>query len=89
MDTNTATPRKEWEKNNESFNYEPPEEPPEYWSPDEFTELWDRMIGRQVKWTCSKCSQPFGSVEKARRHVQNRHGDQLLKQFTPVEAMDS
>lgn len=69
----------EWERNNESFRYEPPDDPPELWSQDDYTELHDRIIRRRVQWICSKCEQPFGSLKKARRHVSKQHGQKLLE----------
>lgn len=79
--TDEETPREEWERHNESFSYEPPDERPEMWSSEDYTELHDRVINRRVEWTCQKCSQPFGTIEKARRHVQRKHGEQLLDQY--------
>lgn len=70
----------EWRENNEGFRYEPPEKGPEYWSQDEYNELYDRVIQRNVEWVCDECSTPFNSLERARRHVADQHGDRLLDQ---------
>ncbi|QLG30030.1 hypothetical protein HUG10_20710 (plasmid) [Halorarum halophilum] len=70
----------EWKENNESFSYDPPDADPEMWSPEEFTELYDRVIGRQVKWICEHCSQPFPSLDAARRHVRTQHSVYLIGQ---------
>lgn len=74
------TPQEEWEEHNEPFNYEPPNKDPELWSSEEYQELHDRTIRRRVTWECQRCCQPFGSLEKARRHVQRKHGESLLDQ---------
>jgi predicted metalloprotease with PDZ domain len=72
--------REQWEQNNESFHYDPPEQGPEYWSKEEFTELYDRVIRRRVTWECQECSEPMRSLEHARRHVSNKHGEKLIDQ---------
>ena len=70
----------EWEQNNEPFHYDPPEKPPELWSRDQYTELYDRVIRRRVTWECQECSEPMRSLERARRHVSNQHGEKLVTQ---------
>ena len=72
--------REEWEEHNRSFRYEPPEEEPEYWSEEEYTELADRVImNGSMGWECQQCTQPMGSLRKARRHVKSQHMDELLE----------
>ena len=75
------SPEEVWEENSRGFRYEGPDEPPEMWSSEQFTEVHDRVIGRRVEWICQKCSQPFRSVDKARSHVQRQHGEQLYQKF--------
>jgi len=81
------TPQEEWEKHNEPFDYEPPQKPPELWSSDEYQELHDRFISRRTQWFCDKCSGrgPMGSLQKARRHVQNQHSPDLVRRYAPDE----
>jgi|AntDeeMetageno51_2_1112566.scaffolds.fasta_scaffold03042_4 hypothetical protein len=67
-----------WNENNEPFSYEPPEDPPEHWDSKEFTELYDRVIRKDVQWVCSKCPKPFNTLKKARRHVRKHHGEKLI-----------
>lgn len=69
----------QWREHNESFQYEPPDEEPEAWSAEQYDELHDRIIGRQVTWTCEKCSKPFPSLDRARRHVRTKHSEELLE----------
>jgi len=82
-DNHQTTPQEVWEANNEEFHYEPPQKSPELWSSDEFTALYDRVIGKRVRWTCQKCSKPFSSLEKARSHVEKQHSENLLDRYTP------
>lgn len=70
----------EWKAHNESFRYEPPDDPLDAWSAEDYDELWDRTIRRRVQWECQICSQPLGTLEKARRHVSNQHSERLLEQ---------
>ena len=70
----------EWKQNNEPFRYDPPEKPPELWSRDQYTELYDRVIRRRVTWECQECAEPMSSLERARRHVSNQHGEKLVTQ---------
>ena len=85
------TPQEEWEAHNESFSYEPPEKPGDAWSSEEYQELHDRFINRRVQWFCRECSGkgPMSSLQKARRHVEGRHGHQLIKKYeTPREEQE-
>lgn len=85
------TPLEEWEEHNESFSYDPPEKPAEAWSSEEYTELYDRVIRREVQWFCDKCTGrgPIGTLEKARRHVEG-HNDDLVEQYaTPRDEQDT
>lgn len=75
-----ATDVDEWEENANGFGYDPPEGPPEMWSQDDYTALFDRVISRRVEWTCQKCSKPFSTLERARSHVENQHADSLIDQ---------
>jgi len=77
------TPQQKWAEHNESFNYEPPERPPDAWSSEEYQELWDRLINKRTEWTCQKCSKPFNRLDRARRHVESQHSEQLLDKFAP------
>lgn len=77
--------REKWEAHNESFNYDPPEGPPETWSSEDYEELHDRLVQRQVTWVCQKCSQPFGRLEKARSHVGRKHGEHLYQKYGDSE----
>jgi len=77
------TSQEVWEEHNEGWSYDAPEEPPELWSSEQYTELYDRMIGKRVQWTCQKCSQPFSTLEKARRHMEKQHMDTLLNKHAP------
>jgi len=77
------TPQQVWEENNEEFSYDAPDKPPELWSSEEYTELHDRIIGKQVQWTCQKCSKPFSRLDRARRHVEKQHSSQLLDKYAP------
>jgi hypothetical protein len=86
------TPQDAWETHNESFNYEPPEKPGDAWSSEEYQELYDRVISRRTEWFCDKCSGhgPMRSLQKARRHVENRHGTDLVKQYeTPRDELEA
>lgn len=67
-----------WKEHNEGFRYEPPEGPPELWEQEDYQELYDRVIDRQVKWSCGKCSKPFPSLRRAREHVENNHSEYLI-----------
>lgn len=68
-----------WEAHNESFNYDPPERPPEFWDSNQYDELIDRVIIKNEQWVCTHCSSPpFNSVEKARSHVTSQHQEDLL-----------
>lgn len=82
------TPVEEWEQNNDSFNYEPPEGPPESWSSDEYTALFDRVVGRRVEWVCEKCSKPYGSLRKVRRHVESQHSETLIDSAVATQEAD-
>ena len=86
-DESEQTPQEEWEAHNESFEYEPPQKRPESWSSDEYQELHDRVIIRRTQWFCDRCSGhgPMSSLQKARRHVQNQHSPDLVKQYAPNE----
>jgi TPP-dependent indolepyruvate ferredoxin oxidoreductase alpha subunit len=86
-DEDWQTPQEQWEEHNELFNYEPPQKPPESWSSDEYQELHDRVIRRRTQWFCDKCSGrgPMGSLQKARRHVQNHHSPDLVERYAPDE----
>lgn len=76
------SPQEAWERHNEPFEYEPPEGPAESWSSEDYTELHDRLIGRRTEWFCQHCSgAPFSSLEKARRHVGQQHGDHLYEKY--------
>lgn len=86
------TPQEEWEKHNESFNYDPPELPGDAWSSEQYQELYDRVITRRVEWFCDKCSGkgPMSSLRKARRHVESKHGHKLIEKYeTPREEQDT
>lgn len=67
-----------WEENNQPFDYTPPEEPPERWDSEDYTELFDRYIRRSTDWICGKCNQPFGTLRKARSHVRSNHQERLI-----------
>jgi hypothetical protein len=82
-DTESRTPQEKWEEHNESFQYDAPDRPADAWSSEEYTELYDRLIGKRVQWPCQKCSKPFSSLQKARRHVEKQHGSQLLDKYAP------
>lgn len=77
------TPQEEWEMHNESFRYEPPELPGDAWSSEQYEELLDRFISRQTEWFCEKCTGrgPISSLQKARRHVESKHGSKLIEQY--------
>lgn len=77
-DDEGQTIEEEWEANNEPFNYEPPEKPPEQWGSEDYTELFDRYISRSTDWICQKCSQPHGTLRKARSHVRKQHQTTLI-----------
>ncbi|QLG62851.1 hypothetical protein [Halorarum salinum] len=82
----SESPQDVWKENNEGFQYDAPEKPPEAWSTDEYQELHDRVIGRRTEWYCQHCStSPFSSLEKARRHVSRQHGQQLVEKYAPAE----
>lgn len=86
------TPQEEWEAHNETFSYEPPELPGDSWSSEQYQELYDRFIRRRTEWFCEKCSGrgPISSLQKARRHVESNHGQQLVEKYeTPREEMDT
>lgn len=86
------TPEDEWEAHNETFSYEPPELPGDAWSSDQYQELYDRFISRRVEWFCDKCSGrgPISSIQKARRHVESKHGHDLIEKYeTPREEQDT
>jgi len=76
----SKTMKEQWEENNNPFNYQPPDDPPELWSSEDYTELYDRVINMRVEWVCQKCNQPFGTLERARQHVQSKHQERLLYQ---------
>lgn len=78
----TKTPEEEWEEHNQTFGYEPPEDPPEVWSDQEYNELYDRVISKERHgFTCNRCaSSPHATVEKARRHVESQHMGKLLQE---------
>jgi len=75
------TAREAWARHKESFNYEPPEAEPEAWSSEQYNELYDRVIEKELHgFACIKCaSAPFGTVEQARRHVENQHMERLIE----------
>ncbi len=79
-DDTEKTPQQEWEEHNEPFHYEPPQNSPEAWPSDAYTELWDRAIRRETQWVCQECNKPLRLLEKARRHVEKQHSQQLLEQ---------
>jgi hypothetical protein len=86
------TPQEQWEEHNGPFNYEPPEKPADTWSSEEYQELYDRVISRRTEWFCDRCSGkgPMKSLQRARRHVESRHGRDLAKQFeTPREQLET
>lgn len=74
-----------WELNNRQFSYEPPQKPADAWSQEEQQELYDRVIRRNTDWLCQECTGhgPMNSLEQARRHVQNKHGYDLLEKHAP------
>lgn len=80
--TEPTTPEEEWEQHNQSFQYDPPEDPPEAWSSEQYNELYDRVISKERHgFTCNKCaSAPLATVEKARRHVESQHMERLLEE---------
>lgn len=72
----------QWEEHNKSFQFEPPEGPPESWSQEDYERVHDRLISRRTEWSCQYCSAaPFSSIEKARRHVANQHGEHLYEKY--------
>jgi hypothetical protein len=86
------TPQEKWEDHNESFSYEPPELPGDAWSSEQYQELYDRVISRRVNWFCDKCSGrgPISSLQKARRHVESKHGHKLIEKYeTPREEQET
>ena len=86
------TPQEEWEAHKESFSYEPPELPGDAWSSEQYQELYDRVISRRIEWFCDKCSGkgPMSSLQKARRHVESKHGHKLIEKYeTPREEQDT
>jgi hypothetical protein len=80
--------RAEWEENNNGFEFDPRDENPELWSRDDYTELWDRMIQRRETWVCQECLKPCTSLDEARRHVSNQHGEKLIDQAKPPQEDD-
>ena len=85
---NEKTPVEEWEEHNESFNYDPPELSGHQWSSEQQQELFDRVISRQIQWFCDRCTGhgPIQTLQRARSHVRNQHGDELIeKHATPAE----
>lgn len=83
------TPQQEWEDHNQGFHYEPPEKPPELWSKEDYTELYDRVITKRHRWECQKCCKPFSSIEKARRHVENQHAEKLIDRAQSRQEADN
>lgn len=84
------TPQEEWEEHNESFSYDPPELPGDAWSSEQYQELHDRVIGKRTEWVCEKCSTPFRRLDKARSHVQSKHGQTLIEKYeTPREELET
>ncbi len=84
------TPQEEWEKHNESFSYDPPELPGDAWSSEQYQELHDRVIGKRTEWVCEECSKPFRRLDKARSHVESKHGRKLIeKHETPRDELET
>jgi hypothetical protein len=82
----------QWERHNDSFEYDPPELPGERWSSEQTQELYDRVIRRKVQWFCTECSGhgPIGTLSKARRHVESNHAQKLIeKHETPREDLEA
>jgi len=82
---NEKTPVEEWEEHNESFNYDPPKLPGHQWSSEQQQELFDRIISRQIQWFCDECSGqgPIRTLQRARSHVRNQHGEELIEKHAP------
>lgn len=78
MSSDDETNYEEWQRHNESFRYEPPDRGPEWWSQEEYNELYDRVIQRRVKWICNECGQPMGSLKTARQHISSQHREHLI-----------
>ena len=78
--TDAETIQDEWRRHNQSFSYEPPEQPPEHWESEDYDELFDRAISQRTDWVCKKCSQPLDTLRKARSHVRKQHQESLIDQ---------